>query len=265
MNLIRKGGSNMVLHDAAKRIEPVVSLIKSENSVEWQLTYLPCNARNEFRGVEEPCVGALDERQSPRELSDTIIQEYNWVKDLSDAENGIVNLCPELAYAQVLLRELVKYYRFGEAGRSKHFVLKCTSEPIFLETDTTLFRRVIGEMLMNALEASGDHETVKLTCAPAGDEVEITVHNEGGIPPTHHENIFHHSFSTKGEGRGRGTYYIKLLGEKYLGGKVYFNTSQCEGTKFGLRLPRVRLGETTETPEDEQRELVYVNRRMAIH
>ena len=48
--------------------------------------------------------------------------------------------------------------------------------------------------------------------------------------------MFQRSFSTKGAGRGLGTYSIKLLGEKYLNGKVGFISEQGRGTIFSVEL-----------------------------
>jgi signal transduction histidine kinase len=49
--------------------------------------------------------------------------------------------------------------------------------------------------------------------------------------------IFHRYFSTRGEGRGLGTWGMKLLAEEYLGGRVSFSTSPESGTTFSLTLP----------------------------
>jgi sensor histidine kinase regulating citrate/malate metabolism len=49
--------------------------------------------------------------------------------------------------------------------------------------------------------------------------------------------IFQRSFSTKGAGRGLGTYSIKLLGERYLHGTVSFASSAEQGTIFQISLP----------------------------
>ena len=48
--------------------------------------------------------------------------------------------------------------------------------------------------------------------------------------------VFQRSFSTKGNGRGIGTYSIKLLSENYLNGKVGFTSSVSEGTVFFVDL-----------------------------
>jgi sensor histidine kinase regulating citrate/malate metabolism len=49
--------------------------------------------------------------------------------------------------------------------------------------------------------------------------------------------LFQRSFSTKGKGRGLGTYSIKLLTENYLKGKVRFETRRESGTTFFIKIP----------------------------
>ncbi len=49
--------------------------------------------------------------------------------------------------------------------------------------------------------------------------------------------IFQRSFSTKGLGRGLGTYSVRLLTERYLKGSVSFTSSAEFGTTFRVRCP----------------------------
>ncbi|MPN46151.1 hypothetical protein SDC9_193734 [bioreactor metagenome] len=58
------------------------------------------------------------------------------------------------------------------------------------------------------------------------------------MPPDSQLQIFNRSFSTKGDGRGLGTYSIRLLGEKYLKGHVGFTSNKNDGTTFFIRLPK---------------------------
>lgn len=67
--------------------------------------------------------------------------------------------------------------------------------------------------------------------------VVFSVHNENFMEREIQLQMFNRSFSTKGVGHGLGTYSMKLLGEKYLKGKVWFTTSRENGTFFHLRLP----------------------------
>jgi sensor histidine kinase regulating citrate/malate metabolism len=50
--------------------------------------------------------------------------------------------------------------------------------------------------------------------------------------------IFQRSFSTKGTGRGIGTYSVKLLTEKYLQGEVSFISTKEFGTTFYITIPK---------------------------
>ena len=49
--------------------------------------------------------------------------------------------------------------------------------------------------------------------------------------------VFQRSFSTKGSGRGLGTYSMRLLTEHYLRGSVGFTSSAAEGTTFFASYP----------------------------
>jgi len=93
-------------------------------------------------------------------------------------------------------------------------------------------------MLKNALEASSVGGTVSMRGKGAGDFVEFRVHNDGCMPRSSQLQVFQRSFSTKGNGRGLGTYSIKLLTERYLKGTVSFTSTEEEGTTFRVSLPR---------------------------
>jgi signal transduction histidine kinase len=48
--------------------------------------------------------------------------------------------------------------------------------------------------------------------------------------------LFKRSFTTKGTGRGLGTYSMKLLTERYLKGRIAFTSSETDGTTFTVTL-----------------------------
>lgn len=62
--------------------------------------------------------------------------------------------------------------------------------------------------------------------------------NAGAIPVAVRPRLFERFFSTRGAGRGHGTWALKLLAERVLGGRVAYTTAQDEGTWFPLVLPR---------------------------
>jgi sensor histidine kinase regulating citrate/malate metabolism len=64
------------------------------------------------------------------------------------------------------------------------------------------------------------------------------VSNPGLIPEQVQLQLFKRSFSTKSaKGRGIGTYSMKLFGERYLGGRVGFESTAEKGTTFWIELP----------------------------
>jgi signal transduction histidine kinase len=68
--------------------------------------------------------------------------------------------------------------------------------------------------------------------------VRFEVHNSSYMPDDVQTQVFQRSFSTKGGGRGLGTYSVKLLTQRYLQGRVGFQSDRCEGTTFWVDLPR---------------------------
>ena len=92
-------------------------------------------------------------------------------------------------------------------------------------------------MVKNALEASEPGQTVTLGCNVIGDDVEFWVHNVAAMPEEVQLQVFQRAFSTKGAGRGSGTYSMRLLSQRYLQGDVSFMSSEDEGTTFRVRCP----------------------------
>jgi sensor histidine kinase regulating citrate/malate metabolism len=86
-------------------------------------------------------------------------------------------------------------------------------------TDRTLLRRVLSNMIKNAIEASSPSEMVSIRCIQKKSSAVFSVHNAGFIPPSTQLQISQRFFSTKGKGREIGTYSMKLFGEKYLKAK----------------------------------------------
>lgn len=94
-------------------------------------------------------------------------------------------------------------------------------------------------MIINALEASENGDTIKVWFDFDNNWICFNVWNRQDIPKIIEKRIFQRNFSTKGTmGRGWGTYSMKLLGEKGLNGKVDFTSSIKNGTTFRLSLPR---------------------------
>jgi signal transduction histidine kinase len=167
----------------------------------------------------------------------TLIEEINTQKALSAAETGDLTVEPETVRADDLLKEVIGLYENHVASKDRRIVLHPDTQPIELTTDPTLVRRVLGNMTKNALEASSAGQTVTLGARRRKDGVELWVHNPGLMARDSQLQVFQRSFSTKGKGRGLGTYSIRLLTERYLKGRASFSSTGAEGTTFSISLP----------------------------
>ena len=111
------------------------------------------------------------------------------------------------------------------------------SQPVTFKSDATLLRRVLSNLLRNAVEASEQGDIVKLGARPEGEQVKFFVWNKASIPKEVQLQLFRRSFSTKGLGRGMGTYSVRLFTEKYLNGRVWLESDGTNGTTFFLSFP----------------------------
>ena len=93
------------------------------------------------------------------------------------------------------------------------------------------------ELDHDAIEASDDGEVITAGCKGGDSSVTFWVHNRAFIPKDVQLQLFKRSFSTKGLGRGLGTYSMLLLTEKYLKGHVSFSSTEAQGTTFTVALP----------------------------
>jgi signal transduction histidine kinase len=135
-----------------------------------------------------------------------------------------------------LLQDLKKLYENHERTPGRLLEIDPAADCILL-TDRPLLRRIIGNMVLNALEASRSGDTIYIWSHCQAGRVRISVTNPGEIPLEIQLHLFKRSFSTKEkEGRGLGTYSMKLFGERYLGGVVDFYSNNGM-TTFFLELP----------------------------
>lgn len=164
-----------------------------------------------------------------------LIAELQSQKELLAAENNELAVRLEPVDGHLLLKEVVE--AFKEQNPDCRIVLDEPGQRIILNTDQRLLRRVLENMVLNALEASKSGEMVTVSCKIEKGFAEFSVHNHGHIPKEHQLQLFQRSFTTKGIGRGLGTYSIKLLSERYLQGSISFKSSIQQGTTFVARYP----------------------------
>ncbi|MCG8472800.1 MAG: HAMP domain-containing histidine kinase [Desulfobacterales bacterium] len=195
----------------------------------------------------------LEEKRAPSKerlkaihtASQWLIDEVRSQKKLLDAEAGFAKVDCEEVLSLTFLRECIALYSSHKPLGMKQLSILPDSEEVALKTDPVLLRRVLINMIKNALEASPSGGHVTAGCQMRRGMVRFSVTNPGYIPRHVQMCLFQRSFSTKGEGRGVGTYAMKLFAETYLKGFIYFATSPEEGTTFTLSVPLDLEGSAT--------------------
>jgi hypothetical protein len=170
--------------------------------------------------------------------SQNILEEIQLQRQIREAENGELKVNIETTRSREVLDSAIGKISFHEAGKDRKIVTDEHSSDIAFETDKILVQRVIINMLKNALEATPLTGTVFAGITSTDKKITFWVKNDQVIPADVQMQLFHRSFSTKGENRGLGTYSIRLLTENYLEGKVRFVSNNEEGTVFSIELNR---------------------------
>jgi len=170
------------------------------------------------------------------QTTDQLVEEITAQRTLLAAESGDLVVRPEEVASGPLLRQIRSLFAGHNVAEGRHLTLGPVLETTVL-TDPSLLRRVLINLVKTALEATAPGGTVTLASAQADGAIIFTVHNPGMIPSAVQLQLFARSFSTKGAGRGLGTWSVKLLGEAYLHGKVSFTSTAEAGTTMRYALP----------------------------
>jgi signal transduction histidine kinase len=166
-----------------------------------------------------------------------MIRDIATQRIITAAENSTLTLSLGQVDPQQVLVDTRNEYSQYVNNYNLNVMVEPQPQRIEFISDRSLVERVIGNMLKNALEASRSGDTVTLRVAADAEYVTFEVHNPTFMPRKVQLQVFQRSYSTKGEGRGLGTYSIKLLSENYLQGKVWFESSKDRGTRFFARYP----------------------------
>ena len=112
-----------------------------------------------------------------------------------------------------------------------------------VKTDEGKVHQILSNLVDNALKYSEPGSTVRIVGAVDGDGVGITVHDQGqGVPPELQDKVFDRfyqvdqSSTRRVGGAGLGLYICRRLAEA-VGGRVWLERSNPEGSVFGLWIP----------------------------
>lgn len=183
--------------------------------------------------------------KEPSELAQTVHQasvrlhkEVAIQRCLSQSENCTYLPMRHEIKTKEIVAELQSFFGNHPAALKKTIDFQNNYPNMSISTDICLLSRVLCNMIINALEATGKNGVVKIWLEHKSNLLSFSVWNGQEIPPEIVNRIFQRNFSTKEQaGRGIGTFSMKLFGEKILGGKITFTTSKENGTTFQFTHP----------------------------
>ncbi|MBA7606250.1 Adaptive-response sensory-kinase SasA [subsurface metagenome] len=106
------------------------------------------------------------------------------------------------------------------------------------EVDPQMMKRVLINMLTNAVDAMPEGGNIRIESREQGDKMEILLTDTGmGIPEDVLEHIWKPLFTTKAKGMGFGLSICKKLVECQ-GGSISVESTEGKGTTFTISIPR---------------------------
>ncbi len=160
-------------------------------------------------------------------------------RKLVDLNGGKNVLHVEKISAQAIFKYLEHFFSLVDDKYKGRLIKSSNFEDILFSTDEVLIKRVLINIVKNALEESIKGEKVEFGVKRLNtDFFEIHVHNRKQIPNEILEKLFDEIVSTKsGSYHGWGTKSMKLIGETYLKGTIDIHTNEDFGTSVSIRLP----------------------------
>lgn len=133
-------------------------------------------------------------------------------------------------------------------------------DDMLVPVDEGHVRKMLVNLLQNAVEASEEGGRVRLEARCEGDDVRIVLSDEGrGIAVEDLDRIWEPFFTTRTDGTGLGLALVRKTVTAH-GGSVAVTSELGQGTRFEVRLPAKRATEVL-VPIEEYRKQVESERR----
>jgi signal transduction histidine kinase len=199
----------------------------------------------------ELAIGSEDKRVSYIEQSQKAIAKLNEMMlimlDVSRLESGRMPICK----AECDLNQIAQTVIDSVAPMARNRRLTLVSEgPVDIECDADLVRRVLENLVTNALKFTSSGGLVEVSLSSADGNICVSVRDSGpGIPPEYHETIFEKFGQVQGEGQqlgtGLGLAFCKLAVTAH-GGEIGVESEVGKGSTFCFTLPNAQISEISD-------------------
>jgi len=185
--------------------------------------------------------GQAEQLRMVEEAAMQTLNMINLSAEIYKIETGRFELAPQSIVIPQILGRLASMSRRTFAAKELDIDLVIPSgiedAALVASGDPMLCYSLFQNLLKNACEAAPVYTTVTISLA-AGDDMAVTIENEGTVPAALREKFFD-KFATAGKkgGTGLGTYSARLLAEAQ-GGSVKMESSDAENrTRVTVSLP----------------------------
>ena len=193
-------------------------------------------------------LGPLTERQQPlvqdaMRKSEELLALIEDLLEVRRIEESAITLSLERIDTAALVRDVMKDWTVRFDQEHTRVRTDIASDAPVLTADRGLLKRVLGNLIQNALVHSPVPIELTVAVRADGHGVRISVSDTGpGIPPEFHDVIFrkfqqlHTSWVPRVRTSGLGLTFCRLVTEAH-GGRIWVQSSEGKGSTFHVALP----------------------------
>src|SRR6185437_6231075 len=171
------------------------------------------NPLNIIRGMAQMLSRQPDATPEIKEKSSAIVQETDKV---TAQLNEFINYSRPREIRRAVLplhaavQEVVRALNFDL--EEKKVKLEVKGEPVSVEADEQLFRQMLFNLLLNAVQALGTGGEIQVVSGKKGPEAFLEIRDNGpGVPPERRKEIFKPYFTTHQKGTGLGLAVVQQI------------------------------------------------------
>ncbi len=191
-------------------------------------------------------------KESLKELGELVYYMDKIVSDLQDYARPVMPM-PSRTNLSELIKETLSTCHIPPNVLTSIKVPKKLPD---VNVDPTIIRRVLTNLITNALQAMPEGGNLELRAYRMKDPQTVTLRVEDtgvGIPKTDHKKMFTPLFTTKSKGQGLGLPVCKKLVEAH-GGTISFKSQLRKGTRFTIKLSELKEEPTSRIRNDTCRD-----------
>jgi signal transduction histidine kinase len=194
----------------------------------------------DFGALSDPQGRAVSDAEGKAEDLLALIED---LLEVARIEEQSITLSPEPIAPAALLAEILFDWqlRFQQEGATAT-AEAADDAPVF-QADKVLLKRVLSNLVQNAVTHSAGPVTLALTARADADGILLTVSDDGpGIPPEYQDIIFRKFERVRSpnaprvRSSGLGLTFCRLAVEAH-GGRIWVKSADGEGSTFFVQLP----------------------------